>query len=151
MTGPLVFLLPGTRVARVTLLACALAVAGCSSPASPTFGTVSPAGLEGVWTLEIVQRSGGPAIATPANATYTLSFSGNSVSARADCNTCIGSYTMVGDAITISPTLACTRASCPTAAFEVIYEALLAGESRVGVSEKTMVLNSARGQLRFAR
>ena len=70
---------------------------------------MSPAGLEGVWKLQIVQRAGGPALATPANAAYTLIFSGSTVTAHADCNTCAGSYTMVGDAITIAS--ACTAST----------------------------------------
>ncbi|MGC4085525.1 MAG: META domain-containing protein [Vicinamibacterales bacterium] len=141
----------GRTVVRACLLLSVFVLGGCSSPASPTFGTVSAAGLEGVWTLEIIQRAGGPALATPRNAVYTLTFRSGTVLAQADCNTCVGTFTMVGDAVTISPALACTRAACPTSDFEVIYEALLPGESRVGVSEQTMVLNSSRGQLRFTR
>lgn len=139
------------QAVRLLLLVSLPGVVSCSTPASPTFGTVSAASLAGVWKLEIVQRTGGPALATPADAAYTLSFSGTTVSARVDCNTCVGTFSIVGDAITISPVLACTRAACPTSAFGVIYEGLLAGESRVGVSGQTMVLNSSRGQLRFTR
>lgn len=138
-------------LALALVLACALGAAGCATPASPTFATVSAAGLAGPWKLEILQRTGGPAIAVPPNTVYTLTFADSLVSVRADCNTCVGSFTIVGDAITLPPVLACTRAACDTSTIEVIYTALLQGESRVGVSGQTMVLNSARGQLRFTR
>ena len=90
------------------------------------FGTVSAAGLAGTWKLQIVQRTGGPAIATPSDAVYTLTvLDGSTLSAHADCNTCSGSFTIVGDVITVSPVLACTRALCPTSTIETIYESLL--------------------------
>lgn len=134
------------------VVATSLALGGCATPASPTFGTVSAAGLAGTWKLQIVQRTGGPAIATPSDAVYTLTvLDGSTLSAHADCNTCSGSFTIVGDVITVSPVLACTRALCPTSTIETIYESLLTGENRIGVLEQTMVLNSARGQLRFTR
>ncbi|MBS1817649.1 MAG: META domain-containing protein [Acidobacteria bacterium] len=143
--------LAAARAVCALLLLSTLGFSGCASPASPTFGTVSAEGLAGTWTLQILQQAGGPAIAAPSEASYSLTFSGNRVSALADCNTCSGSFTIVGDAVTISPVLACTRALCKTAPFEQLYTVMLAGESRVGVSGKLMVLNSARGQLRFTK
>lgn len=134
------------------LLTAPLVGVGCSTPASPTFGTVSAAGLAGTWKLQIVQRTGGPAIAIPSDAPYTLTIlDGAALSARADCNTCSGTFRIVGDAITVSSVLACTRALCPTSTIEAIYTSLLQGENRIGVLEQTMVLNSSRGQLRFTR
>lgn len=134
------------------VLTASFVLAGCATPVSPTFGTVSAAGLVGTWKLKIVQRTGGPAIATPSDAVYTLTvLDGSTLSAHADCNTCAGSFTIVGDVITVSPVLACTRALCATSTIETIYESLLSGENRIGVLEQTMVLNSARGQLRFTR
>lgn len=146
-------LVPIRPVLSIALvLAASLLFGACATPASPTFGTVSAAGLAGTWKLKIVQRTGGPAIATPSDAVYTLTvLDGSTLSARADCNTCTGSFSIVGDVITVSPVLACTRALCPTSTIETIYESLLAGENRIGVLEQTMVLNSARGQLRFTR
>lgn len=152
MRTPFSFLQIRHLISLAFVVAASLALCGCATPASPTFGTVSAAGLAGTWKLQIVQRTGGPAIATPSDAVYTLTvLDGSTLSAHADCNTCSGSFTIVGDAITVSPLLACTRALCPTSTIETIYESLLTGENRIGVLEQTMVLNSSRGQLRFTR
>jgi heat shock protein HslJ len=152
MRIPSSFLQIRPAISLAFLLVTSLALAGCATPASPTFGTVSAAGLAGTWKLQIVQRTGGPAIAIPSDAVYTLTVLDRStLSARADCNTCTGSFTIVGDVITVSPVLACTRAFCATSTIETIYESLLAGENRIGVLKQTMVLNSSRGQLRFTR
>lgn len=136
---------------RAVLMACLVTVTGCATPESPTLGTVSTAGLAGTWRLNMVQRTGGPALAATAGRTYSLSFNSNTVSAHVDCNTCVGSFTLVGDALTISPVLACTRAACPPQEFAAAYEALLPGTSQVSVSGANMVLSSSRGQLYFTR
>jgi heat shock protein HslJ len=140
-----------SRLIRAGLLASALATGACSSPESPTIGTISVAGLAGPWRLELLQPASQGAILAPSSATYTLAFSGSSISAHADCNTCIGSFSLVGDSLAVSSELACTRAACPTQAFEALYTRILAGESRVGVSGGTLVLSSPRGLLRFTR
>jgi heat shock protein HslJ len=49
------------------------------------------------------------------------------------------------------PLLACTRAACPTMAFENTYTKLLGGESTVSLSGRTLVMTSPRGVLRFKR
>ena len=53
--------------------------------------------------------------------------------------------------IVIGPALACTRAACPTMAFETIYERLLSGESQPTVSGAVLTLSSPRGTLIFNR
>ena len=71
----------------------ALSAQACSTPASPTIGTVSPQGLAGAWRLELLQPFGQGAVLTPAGATYTLTLAASgSVSTRVDCNTCGGTY-----------------------------------------------------------
>jgi heat shock protein HslJ len=136
---------------RLFVFACTLVAAGCASNVSPTIGTISQAGLSGVWRLDLLQVWGLGAERTPAGATYTLTFSDDRVSARADCNVCNAAFTLQGDSLQVSSLLACTRALCPTQAFEARYTRILDGDSRVEVSGATMSLISARGLLRFTR
>ena len=56
-----------------------------------------------------------------------------------------------GSTLSIGPALACTRAACPTMAYESQYEALLAGDSTAAIDANTLTLSSARGLLRFRR
>lgn len=137
---------------RAAVSVVALSAQACSTPASPTIGTVSPQGLAGAWRLELLQPFGQGAVLTPAGATYTLTLAASgSVSTRVDCNTCGGTFTLVGDSLTVSSPLGCTRAACATASFESLYTRILAGESTVGISGSTMALVSSRGLLRFDR
>ena len=134
--------------------------AGCSdspsSPTSPSSATGSGQALtaetlEGTWTLTSIQPSNQPEQASPAGAPYTLTFTNNRVSTRADCNTCGGTFALSGQTLTVGPALACTRAACPTMAFENVYTRLLSGDSTVTQSGATLSLSSARGTLRFTR
>ena len=132
---------------------------GCSnSPFTPTSPestanslTLTNQTLEGTWRLSSVQPAGQPRLNPPAGASYTLAFDDGRLSTRADCNTCVGSYTFSGQTLTAGPALACTRAACPTMAFENTYTSLLSGEHVVTTSADTLVLSSARGVLRFGR
>ena len=72
-------------------------------------------------------------------------------SARLDCNVCNGAFTLLGQTLTAGPALACTRAACPTMAFESLYTTVLGGDSTVTIMGDTLELSSARGVLRFAR
>jgi len=127
--------------------------AGCSvassAPTSPS--SVIADQLAGTWNVLSIQANGQPEQATPTNASYTLTFAGRRLSTQVDCNTCSGNFTLSGQTLTAGPTLACTRASCPTAAFESAYIGLLSGESSATLSGGTLVLSSARGVLRFTR
>jgi len=64
---------------------------------------------------------------------------------------CSGTFTLSGETLTAGPLMACTRAACPTMAFESTYGRLLGGDSTVTLSNGTLVLSSARGVLRFTR
>ena len=138
---------------RAAVLACALTAPACTkNPQSPTIGTISPQGLAGTWTLEVLQPYGEGAVLTPVGTAYTLTLTASgTLATRNDCNTCGGSFTLVGDSLTVSPGLGCTRASCSTASFDAMYTRILAGESTVGISAGTMALVSSRGLLRFNR
>jgi heat shock protein HslJ len=102
-----------------------------STPTSPSSGTGSLAltadQLAGTWALTSMQVAGQAVQPAPAGATYTLSLAENRVSTRADCNTCVGAFTLSGNVLTAGPALACTRAACPTMAFETAYTGILSG------------------------
>ena len=143
----------------VLLFAVISFAVGCSeSPFSPTASesTSNALTLTGdtftvSWNLVSIQPAGQAQQATPAGTTYTIAFSDGRLSTRADCNTCVGSYALSGQTLTAGPALACTRAACPTIAFENTYTSLLSGDHTVTMSGDTLVLSSARGVLRFAR
>ena len=132
---------------------------GCAESSS-TLTTPSSAGsspvpwadaIAGTWTLESIQPAGRPDQGRPAGATYTLTFAESRLSTRADCNTCSGAVALSEQTLTAGPALACTRAACPTMAFENTYTSLLGGNSSVTLSQGTLVLSSERGVLRFTR
>ena len=133
---------------------------GCSealsAPTSPSAVATAAAALTadqlaGTWNLVSIQPTGQSEELTPAGATYTLSFATGRLSTRADCNSCSAAFTVSGQTLTAGPLMACTRAACPTMAFENVYTTLLSGESTATVSAGALVLSSDRGQLRFAK
>jgi heat shock protein HslJ len=142
--------------ALVLVSSTAVACSGqISSPVSPSSAPGSLAltaeQLSGTWTLSSIQPAGEAEQPTPAGAAYTLTFANGRLSTRADCNLCGGGFTVSDQTLTAGPALACTRAACPTMAFENVYTRILSGESTATVSEKSLVLSSSRGVLRFTR
>jgi len=143
----------------LALIAVAFLTVGCSdspsTPTSPSAGSGSLAltagQLAGTWALTSMQVAGQAVQAAPASATYTLSFTDNRLSTRADCNTCSGTFALSGTTLTAGPALACTRAACPTMAFETAYTGILSGDSTVTLAGSTLVLSSERGALYFSR
>ena len=141
----------------LALLVAALTAACTQSVTSPTAASLPPsaayttAQLEGTWTLAWIERAGEAKQNRPFDASYTLSFSDGRLSTRVDCNSCGGSFSVNGTTLTAGPNLACTRAACPTMAFENAYTAILSGDSSVVVTGSTLTLSSARGQLQFVR
>ena len=113
--------------------------------------TLTASQLAGSWNLASVQLAGEARQAKPSGSSYTLSLVDGRLSTRADCNTCGGAYTLTQHTLTAGPSLACTRAACPTMAFENTYMKLLGGESTVSLSDGTLVVTSPRGELRFTR
>ena len=144
----------------ITLLVAALTAActhSVSSPTTPSAISAPPssaytaAQLEGTWTLASIQPAGAERQDRPFSATYTISFSQGRLSTRADCNTCGGTFSVDGSTLSAGPNLACTRAACPTMAFENAYTAILSGDSTTVVTGSTLTLSSARGTLQFVR
>jgi heat shock protein HslJ len=147
---------------RLSFLAIilALVVPGCSDTAStPTIPSSNPGGanaitasqIAGTWKLVSLQRSGQSVQTAPADAEYALTLTGDRASARADCNSCGGAFAVSGQTVTVGPNMACTRAACPTMAFESSYTAILAGQSTALVEGNTLTLDSSRGRLLFRR
>jgi heat shock protein HslJ len=131
-------------------LALASVAVGCggasSAPTAP-----SSTDLAGSWNLSSIQPAGQADQPTPSGASYTLSFADGRLSTRADCNICSGMFAVSDQTLTAGPALACTRAACPTMAFENAYTRLLSGDSTIILSNNTLVLSSSRGVLRFTR
>ena len=161
-----------SSLSLVSLVVAALVATGCTGSAStptspsslsgsPTFpvdrspvsGSPTPTvdGLAGTWNLQSLQPAGDVDQTTPAGASYTLTFADGRLTTRADCNRCGSAFTLSGQTLTAGPTLACTRAACPTMAFESTYTRLLNGDSNVTLSDGALVLSSARGVLHFTR
>ena len=138
------------------VLSLTIGCGGSSSiPTSPSSvggsSTVTDQELAGIWSLVSIQPTGQPDQLTPPGARYTLSFVDGRLSTRVDCNMCSGGFALSGHTLTAGPALACTRAACPTMAFENTYTSLLSGDSTITLSGSTLVLSSSRGVLRFAR
>ena len=165
MNSSLAICLASFALAAWLATGCTGSASNPTSPSSPSGSPTSPADqsplsgsraltvdqLAGTWNLQSLQTAGGVDQTSPAGATYTLTFADGRLSTRADCNTCGGAFSLSGQTLTAGPTLACTRAACPTMAFESTYERLLGGDSTVTLSDGTLALSSARGALRFTR
>ena len=140
----------------LVLLVAALTAACAQSVTSPSAAQVAGpaytvAQLEGTWTLAWIERAGQARQNRPFDATYTLSFSDGRLSTRVDCNSCGGSFSVNGTTLTAGPNLACTRAACPTMAFENAYTSILGGDSNIVVTGSTLTLSSPRGTLQLVR
>jgi heat shock protein HslJ len=137
------------RLTPLLLAAVVLAASGCDIFTSPS--SLTEAQLTGTWRLSSLQASGQASQNVPAGATYTLTMADGNAAANADCNTCVGRYTLSGKTLTVGPAVACTRAACPTASFESVFTTILSGESTVEGSATSLTLTSTRGTLRFSR
>ena len=141
------------------LVVASLAIGCAESQSIPTSPSSSEGGslalttdqLAGTWRLVSLQSAGEAEEATPSGASYTLTFANGRLSTRADCNMCGGAFELSGQTLKAGPALACTRAACPTMAFESVYTRILGGDSTVTLSESGLVLSSSRGVLRFTR
>ena len=134
------------------LIAVALIIAGCAgrSQTSPS-SALTVDQLSGTWNLVSIQPAGQADQVAPPGASYTLTFADSRLSTRVDCNVCSGTFTLSGQTLTAGPALACTRAACPTMAFENGYTSLLSGDSTATLANNVLALSSARGVLRFTR
>jgi heat shock protein HslJ len=132
---------------RILLMSIALVCAGCSdTPSSPT-----PDSVEGVWRIISIHPASQPVQPAPVGVLYQVDFNDGRVSARVDCNTCNGPFTLKDNRLTVGPTLACTRAACATAAFENAVVSLLAGEHQATATLHNLTLTSSRGTVLLQR
>src|SRR5688572_15245463 len=143
----------GLALLAFVVTGCSTSTALPSSPTGPssTNGALTAGEIAGTWHLQAIAQAGRAEQTAPAGAEYTLTLAEGRLSTRVDCNTCGGAFSISGRTLTAGPALACTRAACPTMAFENEYTSLLAGDSTVTLEGGTLVLSSARGMLRFAR
>ena len=132
---------------------CRCALITIATTPADGIGTSGPsASLLGRWQLDTFQRSDGSTAVLPTPERFTIEFDANGrVTIGADCNTCVGNLTVNGQTLTIGPVLACTRAACPTMAFENTYVGILAGDSAARIDDNSLTLSSPRGILRFRR
>ncbi len=128
---------------------------GCSgsTPTLTSASSLAPTApqLPGTWNLVSIRPAGEAEQAKPSGVSYTLTLVDGRLSTRADCNICGGTYTLNGQTLMAAPLMACTRAACPTMAFENTYMKLLAGESTVSLSGGTLEFTSPRGVLHFTQ
>lgn len=145
------------RFSALAFILLSFVATACSeTPSSPTSASagggslaLTTGQLTGTWTLTALQPTGQPSQASPA--AYAITFSDGRISTRVDCNVCNGAFALAGQTLTVGPNLACTRAACPTMAFETLYTSILGGDHTVEVSGNTLVLSSARGRLAFTQ
>lgn len=133
------------------MAACSQPVTSPDAIAAPPSAAYIAAQLEGTWTLAYIQPAGGEKQDRPSSAAYTLTFTEGRLSTRVDCNQCAGTFSVSGSTLMAGPNLACTRAACPTIAFESAYTAILNGASDTVVTNSTLTLSSPRGTLQFVR
>lgn len=133
---------------RKALLISLLAVAGCGddTPTSPT-----PESVDGVWRIISIQPPSQPLQTAPVAAQYQIGFEDQRAFLRVDCNTCTGPFTLNGSTLTIGPTLACTRAACPTASFESAVVSMLNGGHQMTATLHNLTLTSNRGTILLQR
>lgn len=134
-----------------SLSACSVATNTPTSPTSIVGSTALTAdAITATWKLQSIQPQGLAEMVAPAGAAYTITFA-DRLSVRADCNMCSSSYTIDGHTLSINTAMACTRAACPTMAFESQFEQMIAGTHEASLSGSTMKWTSPRGTLTFSR
>ena len=133
-------------IAVVAFLAVALAggmiSAGCSSDNDP------PSALYNVWQLQDFTLADGTVVVVDDSTKYTVEFrTDDTVTVRADCNTCNGSFTADDNSLSIGP-MACTLAACGEGSFDAQYLLALSTASDYELTP-VLLLDYAGGTMRF--
>lgn len=143
--------------ARMFALLAVLLISACGdrTPSSPSPSASSS--LNGTWRIFSTQLvSEGFQVIHAPELTYQVTFDDARVSARIDCNTCNGSFTIAGTSLMVGSALACTRAACTHQASDNHIMTLLPGPhelsesvyaSRDGVLRPQVTLRSSRGTM----
>jgi heat shock protein HslJ len=131
------------RAAGIVVIAMAGAL-GCGE--SPT----SPSDLTGrTWRLVSIEPASGPSTVVTDPSRYSIEFLDETrLSARADCNTCSGTYTLSGRNITIGA-LACTRAFCGETSLDGVFTQGLTDAQSLTLEEQLLAIGSDARTLRF--
>ena len=135
-----------SRVSAGMFAVAVMTIAAASCGESPT----SPSDLTGkMWRLVAIEPATGPSIAVADGSRYWVEFlSETRLSARADCNTCSGSYTLNGATVTIGP-LACTRAFCGEASLDTPFTQGLTDARELTLDEQLLQIKSPTTTLKF--
>jgi heat shock protein HslJ len=132
------------------LLVLALAALGGCTGSGGTTPDSRPLRTDVEWQLVSIEPIGRPPVTVADPSRYTVRFgSDGSVAARVDCNRCGGRYRVDGSALTVNPTLACTRAACPLPALGDQFTAALTSVGSYIQRESELELVYAGGTLRF--
>jgi heat shock protein HslJ len=135
------------KINRIAGCALALAAfAGCGDD-----DVVDPSDVTGIeWRLEAIQRADFSVVQVlPGRYTLRLEPAG-ALAARSDCNVCGGSYTLSGEAFTVSP-LTCTRAFCGEASLDTEYVAALEAAESLDEDDDELTVRSGATTLRYVR
>jgi len=136
------------RARRLLVLVVLTASAGCGGNGGTQSETL-PLRTDVEWQLERFAPASGPAVAVTDPSLYTVRFSADgTLTARADCNRCAGSYTVAGAALTPGP-LACTLAECPLPSLGVQFGVALGRVASYVQTPDELVLTSDGGTLHF--
>lgn len=140
------------RTRSIGIAAAVLIAIGTASCSSDTLTSPSSAAqLNGTWRLSQITQ-GGTVHNEDLNAgRFNGTFSTNSISVKADCNTCTGSTTLSGSTLTVGPLTCPNVAACGSAPIDTRFRSVLAGAVTVRINDRLLQLNSAQGELRFER
>ena len=133
------------NVALVGFLALFLAPA-CGKPSTAPSDVIG-----GVWKIRSIETYSGSVIGITNTAGYTVEFKdGGKLAARADCNTCSGTYSISGDSLTVGA-LACSRAFCGSSSYDVAFLDILSNATTFGVLGIELSIESPKGTLRMTQ
>jgi heat shock protein HslJ len=140
----------------------AVSLSACSQSAtrpSSSDGQLGESGASAVtvtdtlWKLQSIERSGEAIVpvSNPDLFTLTLGADGK-MAVRADCNRCVGGYSLTGTAFAVNQGVAaCTRAACSSAPLDYEYMTALTTATTVSVNGNTLECVSPSAVLRFTR
>jgi len=126
------------------LFATAIMASGCGDDVL----TGPSAVMGGVWKLQSLET---PVLFVPIGRpeNYTVEFrDAGALAVKADCNSCSGTYTISGSALTIGA-LACTRAFCGEASLDTAFLAVLTNATSFGVTGPELKIFSSKGTARL--
>jgi heat shock protein HslJ len=127
------------------LVLVALGLAGCGDSDSDESARL----VNVTWQLQAIERDSGEVVRVDDPTRYTVRFGEDGrLTARSDCNNCVGTYRVDGSTLVIGP-LGCTRAACPPGSLGSAYATALSTVSSFAVSGGELVLTFAGGRLRY--